>query len=284
MRDTTSASVGVVGSANVDLVVRVRSLPLAGETVLGDDLRQLSGGKGANQAAASAVLGAATTFIGAVGSNANGTWLIDQLAQRGVRTEEVRRSSQPTGTALIVVDDAGENTIVVAPGANATLSLDGTDVAAFDVVLAQLEIPLDTVVDAARRAKRFVLNAAPARDIPDELLERSAVVIVNETEAAHIDVSRVSHLVVTLGARGAQYLIDGVVVATAQPPAVDVVDTVGAGDTFCAAFCVQLALGASPQEALSYAVTAGALATLNVGAQGSLPTHEEVLAWLPPEL
>jgi len=276
----TSPSVGVVGSANVDLVVRVRSLPQAGETVLGGDLSQFSGGKGANQAAACATLGATTTFFGAVGSDAQGAWLKEQLASRGVNVDAVRLDERPTGTALIVVDDHGENTIVVSPGANDTVTVDPEALHFFDVVLAQLEVPLEVVTVAAASAATFILNAAPARALPRELIEACDVIIVNETEFAALDLSAARYVVVTLGAQGARSVIDGVEVARATPPSVTPVDTVGAGDTFCAAFAVAYARGGSPQDILEYAVTAGALATLNTGAQGSLPTHEEVLTWL----
>jgi len=284
MREATAARVAVVGSANVDLVVRVRSLPLAGETVLGDNLLQLPGGKGANQASACAELGATTFFIGAVGGDATGDWMTEQLQRHGVHTDYLAQVAEPTGTALIVVDEFGENTIVVAPGANSRTAVHHVDLGTFDVVMAQQEISTDTVLAAARQAQRFVLNAAPSRPISAELLAECDVVIVNETEVAHVDRNVISHLVVTLGAKGAQYLIDGVVVADAAPPTVTPIDTVGAGDVFCAAFAVRFALGDSPQEILQYAVTAGALATLAPGAQGALPTHEEVMKWLPPAL
>ena len=280
---TTSLSVGVVGSANVDLVVRVRSLPLAGETVLGEDLQQFSGGKGANQASACATLGASTSFIGCVGTDGNGEWLRSQLAQRGVQTDLVQRSARPTGTALIEVDDGGENTIVVAQGANAELELVSGSLQGFDVVLAQLEVPLETVIAAANESTCFILNAAPSRDLPQSLLDLCDVVIVNETEAAFVRPDQVKRLVVTLGAKGAVFYEDGLEVASAAPPSVTPIDTVGAGDTFCGAFALKYAQGATPKEVLEYAVTAGALATLGVGAQGSLPTNEEVMKWLAHE-
>jgi ribokinase len=283
MSSLASTSVGVVGSANVDLVVRVRSLPQPGETVLGTDLAQYSGGKGANQAAACATLGATTTFIGAVGNDAHGQWLTSQLESRGVLTSKMSTSSSPTGTALIVVEESGENTIVVASGANNTLKVTGVDIESFDVVVAQLEIPLETVLGAARRANVFILNAAPARELPEELLALCDVVIVNETEAEMVSPSDVRRLVVTLGAKGADYYENGVLTASAQPPKVTPVDTVGAGDTFVGAFAVKYAQGASPSDVLSYATCAGALATLKEGAQGSLPTNEEVLTWLARE-
>lgn len=280
MNRATSTSVGVVGSVNIDFVVRVQSLPQPGETVLGDNLVTFCGGKGANQAAASARIGAATTLVGTVGDDANGAWLLEQLEQQGVQLDVRRDHLQPTGTAFIVVDDTGENSIVVAPGANGQIDMADVDLSRFDVILAQQEIPESAVLAAARSATTFILNAAPARPLSDELLALCDVVIVNETEAHSLDRSRVRRLVVTRGSRGAQYFIDGEEVAQATPPLVTPVDTVGAGDTFCAAFAIMFANGAAPQEALAYAVTAGALATLAQGAQGSLPTDEEIHQWL----
>lgn len=280
MTSLTSTSVGVVGSANVDLVVRVRSLPLPGETVLGTDLRQFSGGKGANQAAASATLGASTTFFGAVGDDAHGAWLKEQLEARGVVTSQMATSHLPTGTALIVVEESGENTIVVAPGANSTLDVSSANLSAFDVVVAQQEISPETVLAAAKQANVFILNAAPSREVSAEVLELCDVVIVNETEAQMIGPLQVRRLVITLGAKGAQYYENGELVASSTPPSVSPVDTVGAGDAFVGAFAVRYAQGASAQDVLDYAVCAGALATLGEGAQGSLPKNEEVLQWL----
>ena len=271
---------GVVGSCNVDVVVRCAELPRAGETVLGDDLRRLPGGKGANQAAAAARLGARVTLLASLGDDEDGEWLRAGLAADGVDVSLVQCSPRPTGVALITVDARGENVIVVAPGANGDLDLAALDLAAFDVVLASMEVPAAVVDDAARRSRSFILNVAPARPVAPATLERCAVVIANEREAESLDASAIDHLIVTRGVRGAEHRARGRLVASARPPAVTPLDTVGAGDVFCAAYATQFARGVASDAALAYAVTAGAIATLGAGARGALPTNSEVVQWL----
>lgn len=276
----TRPRLGVVGSCNVDLVVRCRQLARPGETVLGDDVVRLSGGKGANQAAAAARLGADVSLIAALGDDESGEWLLSELRRHGVRENLIQRSSRPSGTAFITVDDAGENEVVVSPGANSDLSLSGVDLGVFDVVLAQMEVSATVLDEAAASSRHFILNVAPARPVAPETLARCAVVIANEVEAASFDVASLEHCVVTLGSRGAVHYARGTEIARVSAPLVKPVDTVGAGDVFCAAYALQWALGVSPDQALKFAVTAGALATLALGAQGSLPTREEVESWL----
>ncbi len=278
-----SPRVGVVGSANVDLVVRCARLPRPGETVIGGDVTRLAGGKGANQAAAAARLGANVTLLAALGDDEAGRWLGASIADHGVELVQPVRSSRPTGSAFITVDDHGENAIVVAPGANADLDVSGVDLAGFDVVLAQFEVPDAVIADAAARSAALVLNVAPARALDAEVLARCAVVIANELESASLDLAALANCVVTLGARGAVHYANGVEIARATPPAVTPVDTVGAGDVFCGAYALRYALGDPPERALAYAVTAGALATLAPGAQGALPTDPEVRTWLAPD-
>jgi ribokinase len=277
---TPRPRVAVVGSANVDHVVRCAALPRPGETVLGEDVALFAGGKGANQAAALARLGVDVTLIAAVGEDASGEWLASRARDLGVDVSWLQRSSRPTGAAFITVDRHGENEIVVSPGANADLDPSGIDLATFEVVLAQLEVPLPVVDDAARRSRTLVLNAAPASAVAPETLGRCAVVIANEREAASLDLASLACCVVTLGALGAVAYEHGREVARAVPPPVEVVDTVGAGDVFCAAYTAQFSWGASPKDALRFAVAAGALATRDVGAQGALPTRDEVERWL----
>ena len=274
-----TVSVGVVGSANVDLVVRVAALPRRGETVLGGDVERSSGGKGANQAVAAAAAGAKVTLFARLGDDESGRWLASQLAARGVTLGVTRASALPTGVALITVEEGGENTIVVAPGANAELDLGDSDLRAFDVVVAQLEVG-DRALRQAAAARRLVLNVAPSRPVPPEVLAAAAVVVANETEAEALDLAALASAVVTRGAAGAVHYRHGREVARAIPPAVDVVDTVGAGDVFCATYAVRLAAGDDDAAALRYAVTAGALATRARGAQGAVPTTEEVNRWL----
>ncbi len=273
----------MVGSANVDLVVRCARLPRPGETVLGGDVARLPGGKGANQAAAAAHLGARTTLLASLGEDEAGDWLAERIASHGVELAPMARSSRPTGTAFITVDDEGENEIVVARGANADLDVRAVDLAAFDVVLAQLEVTDEVIEDVARRARALVLNVAPARALDADVLAHCAVVIANEGEATTLDLASIAHCVVTRGGAGAVHYRFGREVARASAPAVRAVDTVGAGDVFCAAYALRHALGDVDQRALAYATAAGALATLAVGAQGALPTDQEVHACLVPE-
>ena len=276
----TAPRLGVVGSCNVDLVVRCRRLARPGETVLGDDVVRLSGGKGANQAAAAARLGANVSLIAAVGHDESAEWLLDTLRGVGVHDELISRSSRPTGTAFITVDDRGENEIVVSRGANADLDLADVDLEPFDVVLASMEVAASVLDDAASRSRHFILNVAPAAPVNPETLDRCAVVIANEGEAESLSLTSIEHCVVTMGAKGAVHFKHGREVARVAAPVIDPVDTVGAGDVFCAAYAVMWARGWPARDVLAYAVTAGALATLALGAQGALPTHEEVTTWL----
>ncbi len=276
----TTPRLGVVGSCNVDLVVRCRQLARPGETVLGDDVVRLSGGKGANQAAAAARLGANVSLMSTLGRDESAEWLLDALRGLGVHDELISRSPRPTGTAFITVDDHGENEIVVSRGANADLDLADVDLEPFDVVLASMEVAAAVLDDAARRSRRFILNVAPALPVNPETLDSCAVVIANEGEAESLSLATIEHCVVTMGAKGAVHFQRGREVARVAAPAIDPVDTVGAGDVFCAAYAVMWARGWPARDVLSYAVTAGAIATLALGAQGALPTHEEVTTWL----
>ncbi|OJV82979.1 MAG: ribokinase [Cellulomonas sp. 73-92] len=292
--------VAVIGSANVDLVVDVDRHPGPGETVLGGDLRRSPGGKGANQAVAAARAGgAATVFVGALGRDDAAELLLESLHGAGVATEAVGRVDVPTGTALITVTPDGENSIVVAAGANARLALTpaaAAAVAGADVVLAQLEVPLEVVLAAAaarRAACLLVLNAAPSRPLPDELWDAVDVLVVNEHEAIDLgpgggDVdTAVEHLlatvptvVVTMGALGALVARRGLPVVHVPSLDVDPVDSTGAGDTFCGVLAARLADGVEVVAAARAAVVAGALAVTRRGAQSGIPTAAEVLAAL----
>jgi ribokinase len=271
--------IGVVGTANVDITVRCSRLPAPGETVVGVTAHESIGGKGANQAAAAVRLGAAATLVACVGQDRHGEQLRQSLRRAGVDTRFVTTAPGPTGLAMIAVDERGENQIVVASGANAALDPVGAPIEEFDIVLAQLELP-HVLDEVARRSRRLVLNASPFRQVDEETLDRCDVVVLNEHEAAALPVSRIGHCVVTMGRRGALLLEHGVEVDAVSAPNVDVVDTVGAGDVVCAAMAVRLVSGDDLGRALRYAVTAGSLATRTAGAQGALPSHEEVLEWL----
>jgi ribokinase len=293
--DRVSANVVVVGSANVDLVMRLPRLPAPGETVIGATFSRAPGGKGANQAAAAATLGARTWFVGKVGDDDLGAWTRTDLERAGVDCAALGTSPSSTGIAQIWVDDAGENAIAVASGANAdvdagfvTRALAGVGVDSA-VVLANLEIPDDAVraaADAAaERAWPFVLNPAPARAVDRNVLARVAVLTPNRAEAAalgpSIDAlleSGVGAVVVTLGAGGAEAHRAGTDVHRQPAFAVDVVDTTGAGDAFSATLAWAIADGRGLGEAVRLAAGAGALATRGVGARASLATREELEA------
>jgi ribokinase len=264
----------VVGSINLDLVVRSERLPRPGETVSGARFARVPGGKGANQAVAAARLGAQVRMVGCVGR--------DELAQEalsGLREAHVEErwlvSDVPTGVALITVDAAGETTIVVAPGANAELRPTDLDLGDADAVLCQQEIPAETVARVGELAPRFFLNAAPAREgAPD-----AELTVVNRLELDALGERR-GLVCLTLGAEGAVLLQDGEEVARAEPPAVEAVDGTAAGDAFTACLVVSLLEGRPRDVALQRACAGGALAASRFGAQPSLPTAEEVDALL----
>ncbi|MQS02241.1 ribokinase, partial [Streptomyces alkaliterrae] len=284
----------VVGSANADLVVGVERRPAAGETVLGSDLAVHPGGKGANQAVAAARLGARTALLARVGDDAYGRLLLDAQRAAGVDVSGVRTGGAPTGVALITVDDSGDNSIVVSPGANARLS--PADVAAAEpllaaasVVSAQLEIPLESVAEVVRRLPpggRFVLNASPPAALPPRVLAACDPLVVNEHEARAVLAgagnpvpASVEHqarallalgprsVVITLGGRGA--LVAEAGGESARVPAVPVhaVDTTGAGDAFTAALAWRLSTGEPLRAAAALACRVGALTVTRPGAQ-----------------
>jgi len=266
-------SVCVVGSANVDLVARCERLPRPGETVTGAEFRRIPGGKGANQAVAAARLGARTSFVGRIGTD---DLVLRSLEAEGVDVTGVHRDEGESGVALILVDAAGENVIVVAPGANARLTADDVTVVDDDAVLCQLEIPIEAVFAAATRAQGlFCLNAAPAVPVPAAVIRRADLVVVNRYELdALAETPRLVAL--TLGAEGAVLLEDGVEIARAEPPSVTAVDGTAAGDAFCAALLVSLLEGRDRVEALRRGCAAGAIAASRRGAQPSLPTAAEL--------
>ena len=276
----------VVGSVNMDLVVHTAKLPAPGETVTGGAFSQVPGGKGSNQALAARRAGADVRLVAAVGDDAFGNAALDNLRRDGVDLAAVTvLEAQSTGVALITVDAKGENLISVASGANHLLDLAGVDVSRFDVVLSQLEIPDSALIEAAHQASGlFVLNVAPSRPVPPSVLARADVVIANQGEHTAM-AEQLAHfeglLVVTLGSQGAVAIEGGREVARAEPPAVDVVDAVGAGDAFCGSFAVDLGGGMSVVEALCRACTAGGLATTRHGAQGAMPTAAEISRHVP---
>lgn len=270
---TRLPAVTVVGSINLDIIATTDRLPTAGETIGGGVLRQQPGGKGANQAVAAARLGGSARMIGAVGDDAQGRLMLEALAGAGVDTADVAvLDGDATGTALIVVDREGENQIVVCPGANSGFSLDSVEFSPDETVLCQLEVGLSAVLEAARRSFGFfVLNAAPAMDLPAELLERCDLVIVNETEYELIPALAEAKLVaVTYGKDGSAMFERGRKVAEAPAAAVTVANTIGAGDAFCAALVLALRAGQDYSTALTVANAVGADAVGDPSSQPAL--------------
>jgi ribokinase len=263
----------VVGSANIDLVARCEHLPRAGETVTDATFERVPGGKGANQAVAAARLGAQVRFVGRIGRD---DLVLRSLEREGVDVSGVARDDGETGVALILVEESGENVIVVAPGANRRLEPDQVRLGEADAVICQLEIPIEVVAAAAGAADFFCLNAAPARgalELEPDLL------VVNRYEQEMVGAYD-GLVALTLGAEGAILLERGVEIARARPPRVRPVDGTAAGDAFCAALVVALLEGRERAQALAWACAAGAVAASRPGAQPSLPTREDVEAAL----
>lgn len=271
-----AGTVLVLGSLNVDLVTDVERHPKPGETVLGGDLTRVAGGKGANQAVAAAAAGARVLMVGRVGDDDGGRAYLERLRARGVDTTGVRvDTTAPTGQAWIAVDERGENTIVVIPGANGVLvSGDLDPVRALgrgDVLLMQLEVPLAVVAEAARiaheRGARVVINTAPYAALPPDVVALADPVVANEHEALALADSEAvpCSVVVTFGANGAAW--DGEQRPAVPVPQAAVVDTTGAGDAFCGALAAALAGGADRMSALEAGLRAGADAVRHTGAQ-----------------
>jgi len=290
----------VVGSINVDLVVTADHLPHPGETVLGGRYARYFGGKGANQAVAAARAGASVIMVGAVGSDRFGDESLEALASEGVDVSRVRRVDWPTGVAIIAVAADGENQIVVAPGANALVSTDDAALAGLSpsggVVVTGLEIAMATVVQAVSAAGRLgmtaIINPAPARQLPAELLAYGPILTPNEAEllaatgAASVDealdaLARAGapRVVVTRGASGA-LLADGARRIDFPAHAVQVIDSTGAGDTFSGVLAAWLADGRPLLDATAAATAAAGLSVSRPGARGGMPDRLAIEAAL----
>jgi ribokinase len=297
------SDIAVVGSLNMDLVVRAERMPHPGETVHGEGFTTIPGGKGANQAAAAARLGADVEMIGRVGGDAFGGGILENMRAQGVGTSHVVRDAEvASGIAMIVVDRAGENSIVVAPGANGRVTMQDVRVAEellaqTPYVIMQFEIPLpvvrETIVLASGFGSRVILNPAPAHCVSSDFFDGLYCLVVNETEAESFtgltvrgvasakEAGRVLRergipvVVITLGADGALLLTEA---QALHVPAhtVDVVDTTAAGDAFVGGLAVGLLRGRDVLEAVRYATCAGTLATTVLGAQTSLPSADQV--------
>ncbi|WP_412078286.1 ribokinase [Streptomyces xanthophaeus] len=293
-------AIAVLGSTNMDLVAYVPKAPRLGETVTGRAFRTVPGGKGANQAVAAARCGGEVVMIGAVGADDLGVRLRSALASAGVDTAALRTVEGASGTAHITVDDEGANSIIVVPGANAHVTGleagDDSRIGAADCLLLQLELPLDAVLAGARAARahggvRTVLTPAPAQPLPAELLAATDLLVPNEHEAAALTgltdphraaealLEQVPEVVITLGAAGSLYAARGREPLTVPAPRVRAVDTTAAGDTFVGALAVALGEGRPVDSALAWASCAAALSVQRPGAQDSMPTRAEVVAF-----
>ena len=269
--------IAVVGSMNADLVVQMPKLPGRGETVSSAEPAWFPGGKGANQAVAASRMGGNVSMFGAIGADEPGQMCLSALKQSGVNVDAVVKVSSPTSTALVMVEHSGENQIVVADGASQYASFDAAQISAADAVLVQFEIPESVIVEVGKAAKGiFCVNAAPVRELSDELAGLIDVLIVNEHEFAQLDEPKSGLVIVTAGSKEVVAYQNGEVVAKSQPPKVEALDTVGAGDTFVGAFVVAYASGKTIPDSLDLACAASALSTLKLGAQSGMPTASEV--------
>ena len=303
-----TAKVTVIGSINMDLVTQAEKIPEPGETVIGGDLHTIPGGKGANQAVAAARLGAQVAMVGRVGDDVFASQLKQNLASAGVDLAYVGESEDTaSGVALIVVDRSGQNSIVVAPGANSRLTTTDVEaasaaIAAADVILLQLEIPLETVRRAAQLAHehgvKVILNPAPAQALPADLLAQVDILIPNESEttlltglptsnlaemeeaAAALQTAGVDTVILTLGGQGALLSQAGQMRHFPSFAVERIVDTTAAGDAFVGGLATAIAEGKSVTEAIPWGNAAGAIAVTRSGAQPSLPDRAEVEALL----
>ena len=314
-----SGRVLVVGSLNADLVVRTARIPGPGETVAGSDLVIVPGGKSSNQAAAVGKLGGDVAMLGCVGDDGNGAMLVKSLENAGVDVSQVRAlEGVSTGSAMIAVDDAGENCIIVSPGANGRLSADDVNAAtdffasadSSSVLTLCLEVSLDAVKAAARnageRGAKVVLNISPYMKVGADLLDLVDILLVNNHELADLTgqaefdplgdwtsvieatnaalgASGPRTIVVTLGAQGARIIDLDAGTASEQIPSPKVkpVDTTGCGDAFLAAFSFRIAAGDDLEQAAAFAVRVGAYAATGEGAQNSYPTAQQLADWRP---
>ena len=292
----------VIGSANTDMVVKADKLPLPGETVMGGVFFMNAGGKGANQAVAAARLGGDVTFVAKVGTDIFGKQTIEGLQKEGVNTTYVfEDENAPSGTALITVNNEGENCIVVAPGANANLLPKDVETVTLlneaEILLVQLEIPMETITFVIQKAKengqKVILNPAPAQLLADELLEGLFLITPNETEAAlltginvqdkttaaqaadFLQSKGVQNVLITLGKQGA-YLQTNALKILVDAPSVKAVDTTAAGDTFSGAIAVAVAEQMDWEKALQFACRAASISVTRLGAQASVPYRNEI--------
>jgi ribokinase len=300
---SAAKSILVIGSSNTDMVIQAGKFPLPGETILGGKFLLFPGGKGANQAVAASRLGGNVTFIAKVGNDIFGEQALQQFKKEGISTQFIATDAEnPSGVALITVDAKGENTIVVAPGANGALTPDDvqkakTEFDQADTVLVQLEIPMDAVQHAVNLAthyrKKIILNPAPARKLPDALLKGLFVITPNQSEAGSVLEMEITgmksvqeaakklhgkgvhHIVITLGAAGA-FLFDDKGGRHIMAPKVTSVDSTAAGDVFNGALAVAIAEEKPIDEAVEFANKAASMSVTRMGAQTSAPFRHEL--------
>jgi ribokinase len=293
----------VVGSSNTDMVIKTNHFPAPGETILGGHFLMNAGGKGANQAVAAARLGGKVTFVGKIGGDIFGKQAVQQLMDEGINVDFVAVDPEnPSGVALITVDQKGENSIVVASGSNGTLLPEDFDKAHDELdesefVLMQLEIPIPTVEHiakaAVRKQKKVILNPAPAAELSGELLQNLYLITPNETEAEMLTGIKVTDehsalqaanwlhekgveaVIITMGAAGAFLLADSKA-ELIKAPKVEAIDTTAAGDTFSGALAVALSEGKTIQESIAFANQAAAISVTRNGAQSSVPYRKEI--------
>lgn len=293
----------VIGSSNTDMVVKTKKFPVPGETILGGEFFMFPGGKGANQAVAAARMGGDIVFICKTGNDIFGRRAIEEFNKEGINTQYISTDfEKASGTALILVDEKGENEIVVASGANETLSEKNIEtaekeIALADVVLAQLEIPVAAVLYAAKKAAmhatKFILNPAPAQQLPEELFTYLHLITPNETEAELLtgikveDITTASkaasvflekgvqHVIITLGAQGAFFKSKNQEILV-KAPTVQAVDTTAAGDVFNGVLAVEITAGKDWEPAIRTACNAAAISVTRMGAQASMPYRKEL--------
>ena len=288
----------IIGSSNTDMVIKAARIPVPGETILGGEFKMGPGGKGANQAVAAARLGGDVTFVCKVGRDMFGEKAVENYKKDGIKTDHILYSDKPSGVALILVDDQGENVISVAPGANGDITVEDIEsirpvIEAADYLILQLEIPVAAVAKAAEIGKAagvcVILNPAPACRLPEEIFKNISLITPNQTEIALLtgvegDITLamkklqemgVQDIILTLGSKGSA-IWNGSGYETVPAQKVKAVDATAAGDTFCGGLCVGLSEGLGLKEAAEFATKASAKTVQKLGAQESIPYRSEI--------
>ena len=293
----------VIGSLNMDMTVKVEELPKLGETIFGDDFYESCGGKGANQAVAISKLGMETEMIGMVGKDSQGEKLIQNLNKYGIKSENIIKSNDLTGRAIITVDKKGDNNIIVIPGSNFKITKEHIQekqdvIALSDVIILQNEIPFDTVEFSLLKAKELgkitIFNPAPARQLSEKIFKNTDYLILNETEMEEIFgigindkvyIGRIFHkkkecgirnIILTLGDNGSVLFSEDDNIKKYDAYEVKAVDTTAAGDSFIGAFTMKICETGDADKAIKYATAVSAIVVTRQGAQDSIPTREEI--------